>query len=861
MIFNSKDYLTTEETLEFLGMDFLDYSTATRALKLTEIPFEKISDGYSVRLYYLKQDVEELALKVKSFFKEYAIIDEFNIAPHRIRKSSVQSLSMPKGYNPIFFKERLGNIEYKAYKTVYNRKEMESLSRELSILENQLTTNDLNEDTIKDEDYILLKDALCLLNYNDRVFKKIRKENKIREIKVLKNILIHKDDINNLLSKQKEFYAEYIDGKSISEKYLDGKDNYPLLKKLKVYDVPLYAQIKSKATSLGASGGVYKISEIEDLLKDRINYDIECDTPFETFIARLESMSGWAGFSKESSYTSEIWFKYVKRILNTTVSKGGVLSGIISKYIKATTLIKDMLDRYNKSEVYKLTTSEINLYFKSLDLTTQKQILYNFLKFIYQNIIMDKNNDISYKIQFIKLSDSDLLESENVSEYEKGVSSDIIYDFEVYSKVFQYQTDIKMHVEKSLSEIEKSGTCIYASTWLYVMLHLNNAWRHGDVRDFPALDVDDLILQFGISDFSWFRYNNIELSKARGVVSRILQWELLISKTQMEGRFFCSDDLAPALSTAILILTLYNNNLPVKKDTLIDFNTKHNNVSKATLKKFFKDLDVEDFTFSSRKFNKSVMSYITFLANLSGDKKAIEYAKYMRSHIKNLSTLHYIDFNIEAVEGLSSMLFARGEFGYVTSLLLSKLNEGKLTNFEEATEQIYMINKAFGDASTLSATVGFLNTVRGDRLSVLRYLCEMSFEECQELVTDLFARKLPSKCGSDIQCLFSKKGCQRPDLNSEDNSSCFNCPYHIPTIYSLTTLCESIINDLKRYNLESRVPNKFKLQLSIHKKKLVLSEAVQKLGSEYVFNCMGISRDDFIEVLSDIPNPLEIGNY
>lgn len=846
-----ENYLTTEETLKLLGMESLNFNTSTRALRLLKIPFKKISDGRSVRLYYSKKDIEILSSKVRDFYKKYAVIDEFNIPAHTIRCSSITSVPMPKGYNPLFFKERLGDIEYKAYKSVYDRKEMEDLSKKISILDN---SKEENSDTSLD--YILLKDALNILDYNDRTFKKIREKFNIREIKVLKNILIHKDDVENLLKKQSDFYNEFIDGKSLSIKYLNGRDNYATLKKLNVYEVPLYAKVVSKATSLGMSKGVYKISEVEDLFKDKINYDIECDTPYKTYIARLNSVKSWQGFDEKSIYTSTAWFKYIENKLGNTISKGGVLSGIISKYIKTTFALKDMLERYEKFEVFKITTSEINLYFKTVELEFIREILYDFLKFVHEDLSLNRNKKTFYKISLIEWENKS-----NDSSEDEIDTNDIIYDFEVYSKVFQYQTDIKTHVKNALNEIENKGTCVYASTWLYVMLHLNNAWRHGDVRDFPALDVDDLLIQFGIEDFSWFNNNILEVSKARGVISRIIQWEIIISKNQIAGHFFCSDDLAPALATAVLILTLYNNQRDIKKETLLEFNTKHNNVTATTLKKFFKNLDTEGFVFSSRKFNKSVMTYITFLANLSGDKKALEYAKYMRSHIRLLSTLHYIDFDIDALESMTTMLFARGEFGYVASLLLSKLNDGKLTDFEEATKQIYMVNKAFGDISTMSATIGFLNTVRGDRLSVVKYLCEMSFEECQKLVTDLFARKLPSACGSDIQCLFSKKGCQRPDISSkEDEASCFECPYHIPTIYALTSLCESIIRDLKRYKSELSIPNKFKLELSIHKKKLVLKEATDKLGNEYVFNCLGISREDYIEVVSGIPNPLKIEN-
>lgn len=376
------------------------------------------------------------------------------------------------------------------------------------------------------------------------------------------------------------------------------------------------------------------------------------------------------------------------------------------------------------------------------------------------------------------------------------------------------------------------------------------------MRDFPTINIDDLLASFEIDSLDWFKTNTLSVSKARGIIARIIQWEISISKTRMDGHFFCSDDLAPALATAVIILTLHKRTQDVEdNEKLIYFNTKHNQASQGLLNNFFKDLEVDGFKFKSKKFNKTVMTFITHLANLSGDVKALEYAKYMRSHTNISSTLHYIDFNVEAVERLSELLFARGEFGYITSLLLTRMNGGEVLDFEESTEQIYRVNKMFGDVTKMSTTIGFLNTIRGDRVSVAKYISERSFEECQEILTDLFARKLPSKNGGDVQCLFSKLGCQRTDLKS-----CFDCPYHIPSIYALTSLCEVLLADIRKYSETTNIPNRYKLALSIHRKKLVLSEAVKKFGSEYVFNCLGVDKETFIEILSEIPNPLQITN-
>ena len=151
----------------------------------------------------------------------------------------------------------------------------------------------------------------------------------------------------------------------------------------------------------------------------------------------------------------------------------------------------------------------------------------------------------------------------------------------------------------------------------------------------------------------------------------------------------------------------------------------------------------------------------------------------------------------------------------------------------------------------INATVGFLNTVRIDRESVVQMISEKSLEECQMLLTDIFTRKLPSKNGTDIQCIYSKLGCQRTDLNS-----CFECSYHIPTIYVLSRLCDSILDDMDMYLSTINKANKFKLSLRISRKKIVVLEAIKKFGKDYVYGCIGMPREDFIERLALIDNPI-----
>lgn len=795
------------------------------------------------------KDVNNVLEKVRLFFDEHYVIDEIPYSKSVIKrlkeKGVLTPVEIPIVYNAVLLEDRFGDRPYKTYSEVYKKSEVDQYIQLYN-----------SQEKISANNYLELEEVLRLTNYREDYFFATIQPTYCLSMCFLENKkMFIKSEIEALIIKQKEFFTEYIDSKTASKKFIKTiyKDYYA--KHLKVYNAPPFAFTKDVFSSISTKKGVYKISEIIELMNKkhmkRLDTNLFGETPFETFKLRLNHFSGWTGFGKESQYTENKWFNYVKNSLGNTISKGNAINTYINCYVKCTLLIKDMLEKNGKAEIYMLTAPEINLFKRTLDAEIKEKAIYNFVKEVYEDILCANNN----AKQVYRMSDIENPKKRNITkERENRSSGDTIYGLDEYCSVFQYTLETDFHTEKSLEEIENSKTCIYASTWLYTMLHLNNAWRHGDVRDFPKIELSDLLNRLDINDFEWFKINKISLPQAREIIERVRRWEFIISKTQMKGRFFCSDELAISFATAVVILTLFEEKYIMgTSNVLMSFYTKYNDISEQQLEHFFGRKEFNEFKFASRKFNKTVMTYITYLANLSGDKKAIEYAKWIRSHVSIDSTLHYIDFNVDEVENLSRMLFARGEFGYVTALLLGRLNKGNTEDFGGITEQICSINKMFGDTTKLNATVGFLNTVRSERELVVKYINQLTLKECQERVTDLFTRKLPSKNGEDVQCLFSKKGCQKQNFDN-----CFECPFHIPSIYALTSLCESIKQDFERFNISQCQATKIKVAIKIHRKNLVLIEAIDRFGEEYVFGCLGISVENFIDLLSEIPNPMEL---
>jgi hypothetical protein len=847
-------YITREKTSEILGFDKLSRDIIDKCL--SELKIRHIYIG--IRKYYHIDDIKYSQKNVMAFYdNHYTYFEAHNllgISDIKLKNSKIKKVKIPKGYNAVLYSKRHPDRKYMISKIAFLKNEIDKIDEEYT--RNRLNDIDVNLNIC---DFIKSKEVLKVTGFTINHFKKILMES--CEIRIFRNgihgRLFHKEDINELVRKQKKFFSEYIDSASAMKMYPEIKIHH--FKKLKCYDAPYYAVTKKNSISIRARKGVYKISDITQFLerkiRDIVNHNIAENTPFKTFKSRLNSHPhwDWDNCDSVSQDTTKAWFQFVEGRLNRSISKGKCLDININQHVRCTLLIQELLTRNNKNEIHLLTSNEINLFLNSTNVLKNKKLIYLFLKNIYFDVKASESlNSRCYKLSDIKIPPRIMPNKDADSE---NKSEDIIYDFEVYCEVFKYQLNLEFHTKKSIQEIEEEGTATYASVWLYTMLHLNNAWRHGDVRSFPKIEINDLLDDYGVSNISWFKENKIELHLSRAIISRVIQWEFTISKTQMKGRFFCSDELAQPIATAIIILTLFCYSLPLdSSNILMKFLSKYNEVSTRLLKKFFRGLVIKDFSFSSKKFNKTIMTYITYLTNMSGDCKSVEYAQWLRGHKRIGSTLHYIDFNVDFAEKLAKMLFARGEFGYIPSLLLQRLNSGEIQNFEATTEQLVNINRYFGDACKVNITISFLNRMRSERDFVANYISSKSLKECQTMLTDLYTGSLPSKEGRDVQCIFSKGKCQRIDLDD-----CFECQFHIPTIYALSTLCNKIQQEITEYSKTKNKPRRFRLSLKIQRKKYILIEAIQRFGKDYVYECLGMNRDEFLDRLSVVEFPnLEI---
>ena len=94
-------------------------------------------------------------------------------------------------------------------------------------------------------------------------------------------------------------------------------------------------------------------------------------------------------------------------------------------------------------------------------------------------------------------------------------------------------------------------------------------------------------------------------------------------------------------------------------------------------------------------------------------------------------------------------------------------------------------------------------------------------------------------------------------MQKNSTISCFDCPYHIPTIYSLSLLGEKILNNIEQIKNTNILPQKIKLFISLEKSKKILLEAINKFGKDIVYENLGCDRNEFIKKLASTENALD----
>ncbi|MFS1517386.1 hypothetical protein V1503_13120 [Bacillus sp. SCS-151] len=562
-------------------------------------------------------------------------------------------------------------------------------------------------------------------------------------------------------------------------------------------------------------------------------FSLSMESDFNTFKYRSEIKG--IDINELGPFTSKTWLQFISSNLKSSKANSQSTDRYITNYVYCTEYLIGLVNSTKIREIYSVTSNDINILFNEIP-KRSSLIIYRYLKGVYNQLNKEKMKAFAFQ----KVNDP--------NDFDKEEKDKSVYEYEVYKEVYRYAKNLSLHKERAIRDTlrEISGKRkikYYATSWLYVLLHLNNAWRHSDIITFPKVNLSGT----QIIDLNWILKNDLEDDDVDHIIKQVYRSEFIISKTQVKNYFFCSEELKKTFATAIAICQFRINALSPLRESLIDFGNKKQNFSDSRRKSFFGLYDDKEFHFSSRKMNRSLLSYIyVLLSKMQKGSEGLKTIQKMRGHLEKETTNMYVDIPKEELNFLTKQLFARGSFGFIYDTFLDVL-QGVEIDREKRTTEIQFLEKYIGSIHQIEEISGFLNVIQRDRKAILDRILAMGLDEALEFINKIETNQLPSK-KENVQCMVAETGC----VKKGQGVDCFDCAYNIPNYYSLSALGASLQDRLNNYldshKLDSEIPyyeqrkraRLFYIQLDM------FAQAIQKFGFD-VYEFLTDSREEFIE--------------
>ncbi|BBF42418.1 hypothetical protein lbkm_1100 [Lachnospiraceae bacterium KM106-2] len=527
-ISNNKDYFTLKETITFLNIKeysfkLIWYILCNCGLSIT---------FFDLMIYFNKKEILSLYDQLKKITDEYTSFDHINYIshgkPYFIRCNySVLIIDMCYAYllsleHPCYvflsgisdnYIDHINNYPYHCKLFLTNAE----VNRNLKLLPAKIPGTLVNR----------------LLNVN-----KDTKYYKTNEWKYFNknNVFRMREQLNELveLYVPEDKIPEYVD-KNIS---CLTKADLKILESIPSINIPEFA-ISSCDWFEGSSTSnrAYTkedIHYIQYYLHEEFNYlinyskllvanDIYNVNTYQTYKLRLDLFVSKYNLDSECE-TYNLWNGYIKLKLDMNRASERTVNTKINQYIKAYYTLDYMLKKLNIKSVYLINTSFINRIFDNNIPITYSKILLGFFRYV-SSVYKSRLIKVSFNVREIK-----------IPENHKLPFIDMIsqtYSFDEYSIIFDYCNNYSIHIKKSLDEITNTGTCTYASTWFYIMCHLNNAWRSADFTYFPNINIKKIIDR-NISDkgYSWFLDSNLSNSDSKIIILDLQSNPKVVSKTK-----------------------------------------------------------------------------------------------------------------------------------------------------------------------------------------------------------------------------------------------------------------------------------------------------------------------------------------
>lgn len=681
-----------------------------------------------------------------------------------------------------------------------------------------------------------------ILNLELRMTEKVLEEYTVEPYFTYRGIFYHNDTVQQLLEKQKTMEDKY------KKAYCKNADIKKLLNLTDLQtnnwiqnNIPLDLRIEIPNLIKRDKGTyLYPREIVEKELQKRTNKvnvnslvdDFET-FPYEAYL-RIKGKED-ISFSEKAELTEFYWEYAVKTRLRQTTLKGYDLLALIRRYIKITNLL---VSATQQKELFKFSSNELNMMiFNKITPKKWQQELMRFYKTMGKAL---REQGISFNEIGINYPKRKV----------KKEQEETIYSFDEYLNLINYCEDIKIHKEKAINNaievVNKNKYGSYAEMWVYVILQLNNYWRHVDVVDIPRF-VDR---KFNHVTFEWLRNNSLSKDDVEYIVNYYKLKIYQHRKNQKERYFILSDDLAEAFAYSILVCECIMKERNSIADNLVNFGNAYNRPTDSLHNFFFSQYKAisQDFVFKNRIANRTLATHTLSVIRTITKRNPIELAKFFRNHSDVDTTNIYVKIPQEHVDKISRQLFDLGNFGFIYSNLAILLFGSDKEGHDIHKENALVIKESFGSAEKVEFISNALLVISEEENYVKDTLSGLSKELLQERYQIINLGLSPSK-KEDTQCLVGIENCP---MGARD---CDNCPLSIPNRFTLCRLKHTVwekINAFEEvFHSTEYEAEKTKAANHLFFQYNLLRQAVNKFGRNSVNQFVDL--DKFNEKFKDLP--------
>ena len=429
-------------------------------------------------------------------------------------------------------------------------------------------------------------------------------------------------------------------------------------------------------------------------------------------------------------------------------------------------------------DFYLFTDNEINLFFAGLTVHTGS-IIANFLK----HCKAEKKSECLF---------NDIPVRENMYDHKKA--RPIVHP-EIFFQYRKYVIDIEHNVPLAM---QKSR---YAQVWIYIAMHLFEAWRAGDIVSIPNIDVD----QIGISDFAYFREhpNGLTRIQAEIILQQYYINEFIINKTGGLNAFNVPNSFVIPLATALTVAELHRRE---NGENCLMYHFRVYYPNKSDYLQFFRGKE-ELTEFSNLIICRTLMTlhyeYLSSKPNLQ--KLAFSLTRRLRMHklkkkdllLSNTPSIYVQDMNNEEKDkNLSVHIFERGAFGWLYFTLLLVIAEDidlQHLSLEDQTQIMVGIQDKQSPLQIEGLGKSLLRQ-QEKRKTLMEEIRSIPKERLLDKIQALNEGIMPARM-PEAQC-FKYGDCPYP----KSHINCPRCKYLIPNKYFLISLKNELYELLDNYD-------------------------------------------------------------